>query len=498
MSVPILLIGRSDRYVTAVQNELSDAPCIIVARNELPPSLSDVTGEQGIVTSIVVSLSSVEACPSDVTDLIRHRWPWASLLLFDGPASSQMATAAMKAGARDYLPKEDSTPADVARAIRRLLKDHVTNGPNNPVIQTVEDSSLIGRSDVMEPIFERMDIAVENTLNVLVQGESGTGKTQVSRAIHSRTARPDVPLFLIDCQFLTPDEARTLFLGREYPVLRSGATPDGWPTSIKNVAEGTVVLENLDAAETQTQDVIAHALEMKAVDTDPKKTTDHPDLRFIGVTSNVERGALLDRLFYRIAEVPISLPPLRERTEDVVPLALHFLEKTHVSESQTRPRFSEKAKRALREQPWPGNVRQLKNVVNRSVRLSSTLPLEREDLILADTANLPGSKTLSERVERSVRPPDSAQSPPPHVSEPEGIPTKDRTDTARKDGDSDPFSLSNSENTVPSLEEVKRLAVKRAYELYDGDVERAAVALDIGRSTMYRMIKRHDLRSDES
>jgi sigma-54-specific transcriptional regulator len=296
----------------------------------------------------------------------------------------------------------------------------------------------------------------------------------------------------IDCRALRPERARELFLGRSGPAPGRSGAPSA-TTALRDLAGGTLVLDHVDELAGEAQEIVAHAMEAW-----PLSAGEAPgapsDVQFIGIISSPPPlDNIRSDLYHDLAELPIFLPPLRERPDDILPLAHHFLRMYADAAPSSEQAFAEDAASALRDFSWPGNVRQLENVIKRSVRISSAPPLERSDLLLSEHApRRPPASSAPEGAEASWGP----RRAPPTVSE-RGVPDAETvprpSDTPNLDGmtfgDGDP---------IPSMEELKKQAVKRAYERFDGDVDRAAVALDIGRSTMYRMIKRHNLRDEDS
>jgi DNA-binding NtrC family response regulator len=296
----------------------------------------------------------------------------------------------------------------------------------------------------------------------------------------------------IDCRALRPERARELFLGGGDPAHRRPDAP-GARTALRDLAGGTLVLDHVDALAAEAQEVIAHAM-----DAWPLAPADPPEdagaVQFIGIVSAPSPlGTVRSDLYHALAELPIFLPPLRERTDDLRPLARHFLRMHTGADTVPDPAFTEEAVSALCNCSWPGNVRQLENVIKRSVRISSAPPLEREDLLLPESPPDHEATPASARTAPPARPSGHEQPPVPDraLDDRETLPTP--AEAPPLDG----LSFGDGES-IPSLEELKKRAVKRAYEQFDGDVDRAAVALDIGRSTMYRMIKRHNLRDEDS
>jgi len=297
----------------------------------------------------------------------------------------------------------------------------------------------------------------------------------------------------IDCRTLGPERARDLFLDASLPAPTGSGLPTG-TTALQDLAGGTLVLDHVNELTSEAQDVLAHTL-----DTRTRAPTDRVEpqgsVQFIGVlSSSPPVEDFRSDLYHKLAELPIALPPLRERTDDILPLARHFLRRHGGSAPSPDPPFSDDAAAALRDFSWPGNVRQLENVIKRSVRICSSYPLGHDDLLLPECPSLHEHDARPRPETEPPRLPGRTRSPSANGAPVEENPFVDPGGTTDRNG----VTFGSHEQTFPSLEEVKKQAVKRAYELFEGDVERAAVALDIGRSTVYRMLKRHDLREDDA
>lgn len=492
-STSVLVVAPESPRRDALRSALDGEVGSVLFRRDLPSSLGEMGPDRSVVSTLVMSLDPIDTYPTGLVRSIRDRWPWVSVLLIDAPDSVQMAKSTLKAGAADYLAEGQSTAETVSAAVLGSLKRPWRTQIGNVVYtRSVNEGKLIGSSDAVQPMLRRLGVAIDNDLNVLLRGESGTGKTLTARAIHAQSARPGAPLMQIDCRALQPERARELFLGTTAPAHRRPDTEDA-TTALRDLAGGTLVLDHVDALADEAQEIVAHAMDAWA-----RSSAEPPEeseaVQFIGtVSSPASLGTVRSDLYHALAELPIFLPPLRDRTDDLRPLARHFLRMHTGADTLPDPAFTEDAASALRDCSWPGNIRQLENVVKRSVRISSALPLEREDLLLSDHPSSPAPEPPSARTTPPARPSGRDHPPAPEraLDERDTIPTP--ADTPPLDG----LSFGDGDS-IPSLEELKKRAVKRAYEQFDGDVDRAAVALDIGRSTMYRMIKRHDLRDDDS
>jgi DNA-binding NtrC family response regulator len=497
-SSSVLLVDECSSRREQIRDQLSDTVGDVAL---CPPSfgaIEDLPVSDRFISTMAVNISPLEMYPTTFVQSVHRRWPWISILLFDGPRSAQLAVAAMKAGASDYLPGE-CTASDVVEATETNLRRRAPVQSRDSVfLGAVEEGKLIGNSEPMQSVFSRFGTATETALNVLLLGEPGTGKTFTAQALHAQSTRSGAPFLLVDCRCAKPSDVRTLFLGDQ---LADAPGPDAAAslTLNRDLKGGTVVLDHVDELDSEAQDAVAHAMEVQDF-TSRGPDRDDPDerVRFIGITSSPSPPeAFRTDLYYQLGELPISLPPLSNRSRDILPLARHFLSLHGAPDRGAEPTFTSEAQSALRNYSWPGNVRQLKNAVNRAVRATSDSNIRREDLLLPETPASENQPSGSEV--RGLDTTGQGQPALPTANQTAQVPnTRGDGALAAEGPDSGSISFGGGGSTsIPSLEELKKRAVKRAYDMFDGDVDRASVALDIGRSTMYRMLKRYDLRDRE-
>jgi len=492
-STSVLVVAPESSRRATLRATLSGEVGFVTCRADRPRSLREIGPESSVVSTMVLSVDRLDTPPVDAVQSIRARWPWMSLLLIDAPDSVQTAQSAMRRGADEYLVRERSTAETISEVVARSLeRSWQTEIGGVLYTRSGSEKKLIGSSDAMEPMLRRLGIATENDLNVLLYGESGTGKTLTARTIHGASAPEGAPLMQIDCRTLGPERARTLFLDASSPARPGSDVPAG-RTALRDLVGGTLVLDHVNELPSEAQDVVAHALDTR--DRTPPGSADRQGtIQFIGVLSaSPPLEDVRSDLYHNLAELPIALPPLRERSDDILPLARHFLRK-HGGSVSPDTLFSAEAAAALRDFSWPGNVRQLENVIKRSIRISSSYPLGREDLLLPNSPSSTNHDAPPHSEADPPRPPSRARTPSPEGQRIDANPFVAVPDASDRDG----MTFDDPEHNFPSLEEVKKQAVKRAYDLFEGDVERAAVALDIGRSTVYRMLKRHNLRDDDA
>jgi NtrC-family two-component system response regulator AlgB len=476
MRPSVLLVGDVSARLDAFRRSLSDAMVSVATHPDLPRSLRNAADGR-VVTTVVVSLASVETDSTDLVHRVRRRWPWVSLLLVDGPSSPDIATAALKAGAQDYLVQNRSSAAEMAEAVTQSLRARSFMGTDASALQYANEAHMVGNSSSMKAVFDRLETASKGTPNVLIRGEPGTGRSLMAHAIHIHSSSKETPLLTLNGRCLSRRRARALFFGER----RDGPTDS--TATLGTIYRGTVVLDHLNEADRAVQDLLSHALDNGHGFTPDPSRSDRPPIQVIGIISDAPTSpSLRSDLYYRLAELPMALPPLRDRPEDLFPLTRHFLHQHPDGGPPDDRPFTREARTALREYSWPGNVRQLKNVVLRAARRHPSSPIERDDLLLPDPQRVPNPHAASPAQE-------TPSSSPPLVS---SSLSKTSSNNTRR-----PASSTATKDDIVPLQEVKKQAVQQAYEAFDGDVDQAAVALDIGRSTMYRMLKRHDLWDDD-
>jgi len=337
-------------------------------------------------------------------------------------------------------------------------------------VPPLETAPLIGESDAFQRVRNLLDMALQDDLNLLLQGECGTGRSLLARTLHVRSERRDNWLLIINCELTRAEDLTALLMGRP-------AAESGFEGVFEAAAGGTVVLDHVDALDEEAQAHLNHILETYAFQ--PTGGDGMPSFggRLLSIASEaLSPETFQPDLYHKLAQFPIAVPPLRERGEDVVRLARHFLRRCAGPDRASRPErsLSDEAKRALRTHSWPGNVRELRNAIARAVAHASSPTIAAEDLMLS--LHAPAEAAAS------TRPPDEAED--------RCMSDWGRTGT---EDDGARFEVAASEGQIPTIEEMKKEAVERAYELFDGNVDRAAVELGVSRSTVYRMLERYEI-----
>jgi DNA-binding NtrC family response regulator len=323
----------------------------------------------------------------DLLKAIKAERPDVEVIMMTAYATVETAVEAVKAGAYDYLTKPFENIDDLSLTVgkaaeRKALKDR-TRALEEALTVRSQFEDLIGQSSQMRAVFKLVETVSHSTATVLIQGESGTGKELVARAIHYRSPRKDKPFVAVNCSALT----ETLLESELFGHMKGAFT--GATNNKKGLFEaadgGTIFLDEIGDVPPATQVRLLRVLqegEVKRVGAnDPVKV----DVRVIAATHvDLNRakseGKFREDLFYRLNVITIDLPPLRDRPEDVPLLAHHFLKMYAAKLAKKVTGFTPRAMEALTVNRWTGNVRELENVIERAVVLTSNEVLDVEDL----------------------------------------------------------------------------------------------------------------------
>ncbi|NOK38446.1 sigma-54-dependent Fis family transcriptional regulator [Corallococcus exercitus] len=299
-------------------------------------------------------------------------WPDVPVLLMTAHGTVPLAVEAMKAGAADFVLK----PFD-REELLFTLKKALLQASNTPEPARGEgkalDSLLMGSSRAMTEVKALLVKAAQGTATVLLRGESGTGKELAARALHEGSPRRAGPFVKLHCAALPDTLLESELFGYEKGAFTGAATRK--PGRVELAHGGTLFLDEIGDVSPAVQVKLLRVLQEREFERLGGTQTVKVDVRFVAAThqsleDGVRRGTFREDLFYRLNVVPLWLPTLRERPEDIALLSRHFLE-VH-ARTNGRPPFtlSEDGLRALQTQPWPGNVRQLQNFLERLVVLS--------------------------------------------------------------------------------------------------------------------------------
>ena len=351
---------------------------------------------RGPVDLLISDIKMPDMSGVDVLRTAKQADPSLSAIMMTAFASTETAVEAMRLGACDYLVKPfdvDELKLKVREKLqaRQLKEENVRlkralNAPH-------QVSGIIGRSPSMLAVFDLVESVARTTSTVLITGESGTGKELVARALHQQSLRRDRPFVAINCGALTETLLESELFGHmKGSFTGADATKKGL---VEGAEGGTIFLDEIGETTPMMQVKLLRVLQERKFRRVGGLEEIEADIRVLAATNQdlpkmVAEGRFREDLYYRINVIPIQLPPLRERREDIPLIAEHFLAKYRQSMGKTLEGISGEAMELLVRHHWPGNIRELENIVERAVAL------ERTPVILAESlpAHLRGPAPL--------------------------------------------------------------------------------------------------------
>jgi len=326
----------------------------------------------------------------EVLRRIQEGNPDAVVVVMTGYASVASAVEVMKSGAFDYLPKP-FTPEELRAVVRQALQESVRRKQHRALQDTPTGRKplthqLIGESPKIKTVISMVNKVAGTDSTVLICGESGTGKELIARAVHVNSPRRDRVFFAVDCGTLSGSLLESELFGFQKGAF-TGADRD--KEGIFSLASGgTVFLDEISNTGPEVQGKLLRFIEQREFLPLGAGAARKVDVRLIFATNQnleemVAAGTFRQDFYYRIQVYPILLPPLRERREDILPIAYHFLKLYNQTLKKKIASFDDDAARRLTAHDWPGNVRQLRNVVERAVILCETNTITRKELHLS-------------------------------------------------------------------------------------------------------------------
>ncbi|MGK6308308.1 sigma-54-dependent transcriptional regulator [Variovorax sp. DT-64] len=388
------------------------------------------------------------------------------VVLMTGQASLETSIRALRLGAADYLVKPVN-PQHLKGLLSRLIRPSKLRAELAEITEHWRETGrfgpLIGASEAMQSIYRQIARVAETAVSVFIHGESGTGKELVAKAVHDLSRRREQPFLAVNCGAISPHLIESEIFGHERGSFTGAERQhQGF---FERAHGGTLFLDEVTEMPLNLQVKLLRVLEngtfMRVGSTQLQQT----DVRIIAATNRdaaeaVMRGGLREDLLYRLNVFPISLPPLRERADDIPLLARSFLDDLQRQE-QTTKRFTPEAMERLKAYPWPGNVRELRNAVQRAWVMAAGSEIDGEWL-----PKLPGPE--------AARPPQRPSAEPPP-----GQPGGGHRELSIRVG--------------TPLAEVERQLILATFEYCGQNKERTAALLGISMKTLYNRLKEYRL-----
>jgi two-component system nitrogen regulation response regulator GlnG len=391
-----------------------------------------------------VLITDIRMPGMDGIEMMRHLGLEESglpVIVMTAHADLDSAVAAFKNGAFEYLPK----PFDIDLAVSLVRRAFQANEPEATREQTTIStiSSMIGQAPAMQDVFRTIGRLSRSSMNVLITGESGTGKELVARALHEHSPRANRPFIALNTTAIAKDLLESELFGHERGAFTGAVSRR--KGIFREAHEGTLFLDEIGDMPLDLQPALLRAIEAGRVSPIGSDAEVEIDVRLLAATNRVLELAVADGcfredLYYRLNVIALEIPPLRERPEDILPLARHFLSRRSAPSKRLSPRASQ----TLQGYRWPGNVRELANAIERAAILSNT------EVILPD--HLPPTLTRQGQGQQA-----------------------------------------NADSELKTISELECDAIRAALKHTDGNRTQAAELLGISRRTLVYKLKRMQL-----
>ncbi|MGE3512699.1 MAG: sigma-54-dependent transcriptional regulator [Vicinamibacterales bacterium] len=373
----VLLVDDEEKILKALSRALREERHEVIATScptEAQRLLTERSFDVLIVDNVMPELTGLELIRKYTASTPDHER--AQILMMTAHASVENAIEAMKLGALDYLQKPFEID-ELLVVVRRAI-EHQRLSTRYQYLRSERDEQfdhygIIGRSRAIQDIIARAERVADTKSTVLITGETGTGKELVARAIHDRSPQRSMPLIKVNCAAIPESlleselfgHTRGAFTGANVAKKGKFALADG----------GSIFLDEIGTMSQALQAKLLRVLQEREFEPLGSERTEKVDLRVIAATNRnlrqmVAEGKFQEDLFYRLNVIPIEIPPLRERRDDIPLLVEHFVRKHAQRTGRRIERIDESVLGALQQYEWPGNVRELENAIERSVVLA--------------------------------------------------------------------------------------------------------------------------------
>ena len=454
-----VLVADDDPAIRRACCEIARGQGLVAHEGEFSPRTRDLVLARG-VDVVLIDEKTATGDGSELLDELRQMRPDVAVVWMTAASTVELALEALRFGASDYLIKPFSAE-ELGAVLRRLGErrslDTASRGLRERLRNGHGMGNILGESPEMEKLFRIVARVAQSAHPVLILGESGTGKELVARAIHANGLSAGKPFVPVDCGSLAPTLIESELFGHVKGAFTGAHRPsDGLLVS---AGAGTVFLDEIAELPLDLQAKLLRALQEKEVRPLGGNHAVPIRARILAATHQdlatlVDQGRFRRDLYYRLNVVKLTLPPLRERKEDIPLLAAHFLQRNS-RETRRAFRLSAETLSFLAEYAWPGNVRELSNAIDRACNLSSGDVIEMGEM----TTSIRDA-WMQSTVSRRVRPEEPC----------------DETET------------------VITLAEMEKRAILTTLEQVRGDKLLAARLLDIGKTTLYRKLKEYGVQ----
>ena len=403
---PVILVAEDDKSVRlVVQQALARQGYVVQCSGNAAGLWKLIESGRGDVLITDVALPDGDAL--DLLPRVKERRPDLPVIVMSARSTLLTAVKTQQIGVFEYLPKPFELGSLIEVTDRALKTNDNTLAPL--VTPKIEDGGpVIGRSRPMQDVFKAMARVVNTDLTVLISGDIGTGKELVARALHELGSRCERPFVAVNLAALPNEFGESELVGRPVPISSEAdiTPPKFHPDKFEMAEGGTLFLDEIGDMPAEVQTRLLRVLQDREYVPIAGKGTERANLRIIAATNRnlhqlVQQGLFREDLFYRLNVVPLRLPPLRDRSEDIAPLVTHFLAQGCAGGLPLKSFASEAIKR-LKGWHWPGNVRELENLVRRLAVLHDDTIISADAVEAELSAGVPKNTSQVDSLSLSV------------------------------------------------------------------------------------------------
>ncbi|EPF9308959.1 sigma-54-dependent transcriptional regulator [Vibrio vulnificus] len=486
MRAKVLLVEDSTSLAILYKQYVKDEPYDIFHVETGRDAIQFI--ERNTPQLVILDLKLPDMSGEDVLDWINQNDVPTAVIIATAHGSVDIAVSLMNKGAEDFLEKPikaDRLKTSIAVHLKRAKLEHLVEN-----IQSRFDRpryhGFIGACLPMQAVYKTIDSVAPTTASVFINGESGTGKEVCAEAIHKQSLRKDQPFIAINCGAIPRDLMESEIFGHLKGAFTGATTDRKGAAMLAN--GGTLFLDELCEMELEMQKKLLRFLQTGTFTPLGGSKEIKVDVRIICATNRdplkeVEEGRFREDLYYRVHVVPIEMPPLRERGNDIVELANHFLIAYAKEDGKKFNSISKEAQSILKKYNWPGNVRQLQNIIRNIVVLNDDNQLNMEHLPAQLTTK---PQTVKEPAKLST-PPQPVQAVIQEMRN--GHEALNHHSLETQTSKANPLAhnaFHHSDGSIRPMWQIEREAIQNAIAFCDGNVISAAVMLELSPSTVYR------------
>lgn len=384
MGSQILIIDDEKNYLLILEALLEEEGYTVTALSD--PAMALAYLDESEVDVVITDMKMPGMSGQDVLEHVRRNHPHIPVMIMTAFGTIDRAVEAMKSGAFDYITKPFAND-DILLSVRKALKLSHAERQNRLLRESLAEKfgkdAIVGNSKAIQDVLTLAGRVAPSRSTVLVTGESGTGKELVARALHIASDRKEMPFISVNCMSLSAGLLESELFGHEKGSFTGAVALKRGRFELAQ--GGTLFLDEIGELSPELQVKLLRVLQERTVERVGGTETIAVDFRLVAATNKnlqeeIAAGRFREDLFYRLNVVNIHLPPLRERREDIPILAGHFLRRFSQENSRQVQGFTPGAVDYLSAYEWPGNVRQLENVIERCVVLATRDVIDVDDL----------------------------------------------------------------------------------------------------------------------